>query len=1771
MAKPSNFINLGVINSISDNGFTCELFSKFNTDLSNAIILDLTFNNELNDSLYFKGSNSSGSFIHNGNSIEITTINSDDFNIWMHIVLTVNNLGNATLYVNNVEQNTKSDFGIIKNGIRDKCYLGISSRNASNNLNYPIMDVKYFRLYDNLISSSLLFKSRRKRDLFVPYLRELIPKIDNVIDPTLAFEFRNFESESEIDYLGNNIALYSNDLYSTRNNGIRLNRNELLPTYLNISPNLSSNSGISIEFYTYIYPQTTQHSSYKNYIFYFNDPTTSSNISLYQSEIGIGLDINNINLPDNNNNQDIIKNYENKLVHFILIINTSGNNPNIKLFITDDNYWNINNELNEVYSFTDSSSLLANPSNILNGIFSDSYIGYFNQVNLQSTAQTTIEGKKMDIYYFRIWNDYNLTNSEMKLLYQYRENDEYFKLKNIYTPKDDLEFKTSLFLYFLSAANLSNHGNFGRIEDWDTKNVTNMDCIAYTLYHHQNGINSFNELFDISYNELIQNIEATIPFTSEDIPQDMFGTISDFNIDLSKWNTTNVTSMKNMFREARSFNQDVSKKNIDPYSMFNQSNVSFIVNENVYVAWDTSNVKNMDNAFNSTSFNQPLDTWDTSNVTNMTGMFVYSDFNQVIQNWNVSNVTQIEDMFFDCSFNQPLNNWNVSNVNNMKATFANNNNFNQSLSNWDVSNVTDMNLTFFNSSFNQDIRFWNLSTDISLNNIFQNNTLMQNRFSDHYGYNDTPIIGFFNKLNITTKTDLLTAVSDFLTNQTTSNENYGFPKHWDISNVNDMSSLFKDTTFNEDISNWQVSHVTNFNEIFSGATLFNQPLNNWNISNTNLLISLFNGATAFNQSLNNWDVSNVLNLTSCFQNATSFNQPLNNWNVSNCINFKDCFNGAISFNQEIRGWSVDSESNFTDMFIGATAFNNEYDKYVGISNGTPTFIFFDINGNIKQYMPLDKAELIQAITEWENDNAAALIQYRDINTWNTSLIADMQGLFNGRNNFNSNISNWDVSSVTNMAEMFHTASSFNQPLNSWDISSVTDMALMFYGALSFNQPLDSWDVSSVTTMDYMFDGASAFNQDISGWIVSNITNMEYMFNNALAFNKPLDSWIVSNVKNMQGMFHGTSFNQPLNSWNVSNVTMMYALFAQTPFNQPLDSWDVSNVTHMSHMFNGSTEFNQDISDWIVSNVTNVDHIFDGATSFNKSIGDWDISNIKTMRAMFSGATSYNGSMIDWDVSNVTDMDSMFFGATSFNKSIGDWVVSNVTNMRAMFNGATSFNKSLGEWDTTNVKNMVNMFNSSSVFNRDISSWNVSNVTDMSAMFYNNLVFNQDISNWQPYNCLNFASMFFGNQHMKITNTELLLTDPDEDQEYNTKIIGAYFFPPNIYKYESTVSNWMITLNLFDSLNNDFTNVAEVSHSNLVQTREWITSRTNTRRISKDVHCYEEAYAGYGNFSITHRGYENFVFTQLQEESSVTSYLYTFTNDFGYNSKAEGLWLYADPSNKDIQSNLAPIEYPGTINAGQYLNLYSHPNASSIGDTDPNKPNFTNFNYWKTMLNSQFPFDSDLLLPRFLIVRRFKVGKIEPLTSSFNITENQYFNPGTNSNGNLTRINYYAARYCLRTINQGNPFENPGNFVILTNGLNLTDDGEVTNSKDNLKLISDSDNVQLTTNKIAGEDEKNFIYFDLFCTSSLKGEGEFVLVRSTTLDEYIEKDATHYFSNAYTAPTYYNNHEDENFTTFNDSHADLAPNTTTYKFGRIYGDTYPYPAPYSSTTGIDPNA
>ena len=66
-----------------------------------------------------------------------------------------------------------------------------------------------------------------------------------------------------------------------------------------------------------------------------------------------------------------------------------------------------------------------------------------------------------------------------------------------------------------------------------------------------------------------------------------------------------------------------------------------------------------------------------------------------------------------------------------------------------------------------------------------------------------------------------------------------------VSLVTNMSKMFKMTSFNGDISNWDVSNVTIMEDMFFDASSFNKDLSSWDVSNVTNMEDMFRGANWF--------------------------------------------------------------------------------------------------------------------------------------------------------------------------------------------------------------------------------------------------------------------------------------------------------------------------------------------------------------------------------------------------------------------------------------------------------------------------------------------------------------------------------------------------------------------------------------------------------------------------------------------------------------------------------------------------------------------------------------------------------------------------------------------------------------------------------------------------------------------------------------------------------------------------------------------------------------
>lgn len=227
---------------------------------------------------------------------------------------------------------------------------------------------------------------------------------------------------------------------------------------------------------------------------------------------------------------------------------------------------------------------------------------------------------------------------------------------------------------------------------------------------------------------------------------------------------------------------------------------------------------------------------------------------------------------------------------------------------------------------------------------------------------------------------------------------FSFTDAPDLSLVKDMTGMFYNlSTFNHNISGWDVSNVTNFSQIFGFNAAFNQDLSSWDVSSATNLAYMFWGCTIFNNGgsslISTWDVSNVTSMQGMFQAAKAFNQNISGWTTTALLTSSHMFRDATIFNQAIGSWDVSKVTDMNFMLKGAAGFN------------------------------------------------------QSLSTWNVANVTNMSNMFNGATVFNQDISGWDVQLVANMTNMFTSSgfsdTNYNLMWIAWDALTTLVSSVVF--------------------------------------------------------------------------------------------------------------------------------------------------------------------------------------------------------------------------------------------------------------------------------------------------------------------------------------------------------------------------------------------------------------------------------------------------------------------------------------------------------------------------------------------------------------------------------------------------------------------------------------------------------------------------------------------------------------------------------------------------------
>ena len=132
----------------------------------------------------------------------------------------------------------------------------------------------------------------------------------------------------------------------------------------------------------------------------------------------------------------------------------------------------------------------------------------------------------------------------------------------------------------------------------------------------------------------------------------------------------------------------------------------------------------------------------------------------------------------------------------------------------------------------------------------------------------------------------------------------------DVSEIKDMSELFRESNFRGDISKWDVSNVEDMSKMFL-ASHFNGDISKWDVGNVKYMSEMFR-LSSFNGDISKWDVRNVIDMSYMFT-SSNFDRDISKWDVSNVYDMAYMFDGSV-FTGYISKWDVHNVRNMEHMF-----------------------------------------------------------------------------------------------------------------------------------------------------------------------------------------------------------------------------------------------------------------------------------------------------------------------------------------------------------------------------------------------------------------------------------------------------------------------------------------------------------------------------------------------------------------------------------------------------------------------------------------------------------------------------------------------------------------------------------------------------------------------------------------------------------------------------------------------------------------------------------------
>ena len=816
--------------------------------------------------------------------------------------------------------------------------------------------------------------------------------------------------------------------------------------------------------------------------------------------------------------------------------------------------------------------------------------------------------------------------------------------------------------------------------------------------------------------------------------QAMFAITGLTSLDLSSFNTANVTNMGTMFTYCSALTSlDLS-------------------------SFNTANVTNMADMFRGCEGLTHLDlsNFNTSKVTDMDYMFLWCNNLKTIyvgSGWSTAAVTTSFNMFQDCT-----------SIKGIKGTTYNANYVDKTRAHIDGGTS--------NPGYLSDATPYAVYTPENTTLTFYYDKLRYTRPGTSYDLNTGSNPGWYSVNNSVTKVVFdpsfaaarPTSTSSWFNGMTNLVSITGLKEYLNTSEVTTMSNMFENccSLTSLDVSNFNTAQVTVMSGMFENCqSLTSLDVSNFNTAQVTVMSGMFYNSqsltsldvTSFNTDkvtymnhmfsncysltsldLSSFNTAKVTSMFAMFPNCRSLTSlDLSSFNTSNVTYINIMFMGCRQLTTIEVGdeWNTAAATSSNDMFYNCTSLVGEkgttYDAshvdkayahidggtsnpgylsrpreaYVMFYNGTKLEFYYDRERESRDYPTYDLntgsnnpdwfsiRESVKYV-EFDQSFAAA----RPTTTY---------GWFQGMRNLQEiySIEYLNTEKVTNMSSMFYNCRGLTSlDLSSFNTAKVTNMSTMFYTCLNLTTlNLGSFNTAKVTNMASMFYYCPKLETIYvgDGWNTTNVNNStsSRMFLSCTSLvggmgttyneSNPQDKTYAHIDGGPSNPGYFTEWHEAYVVYNPSNSTMTFYC-DDLRASRPGTSFDLNDEYSFPDWYygglnpSGAVRVVFDPSFAVARPVSTLGWFSGYEIASITGMEYLNTSKVTTMSYMFYGNTSISRLDLSYfDTQKVTSMYSMFDGCSNLTTIyVGDgWSTEAVTSSSSMFQNCTSLVGGMG--------------------------------------------------------------------------------------------------------------------------------------------------------------------------------------------------------------------------------------------------------------------------------------------------------------------------------------------------------------------------------------------------------------------------------------------------------------------------------------------------------------